>query len=198
MGRVPRSKLILWAALAIPATLTVFRYWMTPGMAAGDLLHPTGEWSARLIIVALMLTPLAEVFPGNRAVRWMVRHRRAFGVGAFAYAALHIVFYVLDMASVRNMVAELGAPGIWTAWLAFLCLLPPALTSRDAAMQRLGATWKLLQRFAYPAAVLTLAHWVLVHDGMIGALAHFAPLALLQLLRIARLLNPRRLERNPA
>ncbi len=90
-------------------------------------------------------------------MRWLLRHRRSFGVAAFAYALLHLAFYVLDMETVANMVAEIGAPAIWTAWLAFLCLVPPALASSDAAMRALGRMWKKIQRLVYPAAILTLA-----------------------------------------
>jgi sulfoxide reductase heme-binding subunit YedZ len=196
MVRVPPAKLILWSLLALPAAVILWRF--AAGVHAADLIPSTGEWSARLIIAALMLTPLRQVFPSIGAVRWLIRHRRAFGVAAFAYALLHFGLYVLDMETIANMVAELPAPAIWTAWLAFLLLVPPALASSDAAMRRLGSAWKRVQRLAYPAAVLTLIHWLLVHDGMTEALVHFAPLAVLQLLRLARTLTPRTLERNIA
>ena len=196
MVRVPPAKLVLWCVLALPAAAILWRF--SAGEHPAELIPSTGEWSARLIIAALMLTPLARLFPGNAAVRWLVRHRRAFGVAAFAYALLHLLFYVLDMATVADMLAELPAPAIWTAWLALLCLLPPALASSDAAMRALGRTWKTIQRFAYPAAVLTLAHWLLVHDGKTEALLHFAPLAVLQLLRIARNFTSKPLERKIA
>jgi sulfoxide reductase heme-binding subunit YedZ len=84
------------------------------------------------------------------------------------------------------MLAELGAPGIWTGWLALLCLVLPAAASSDAAMRLLRRNWKRVQRLVYPAAVLTLIHWVLVHDGKVSALVHFAPLILLQVIRLAR------------
>lgn len=193
-----RSKLLLWLLLAVPAAVILYGYWTSPDAWPGDVLAPTGEWSARLIIVALALTPLSQLFPGSRAVRWLVRHRRAIGVAAFAYSLLHLVFYVLDMESVANMVAELGAPAIWTGWLAFLCLLVPALISSDPAMRALGKAWKRLQRLAYPAAALTLVHWILVHDGLASALIHFAPLVLLQLLRLGRSLKLTMTERKIA
>ena len=186
MNRMSPGKGALWAMLAVPAMVMLVRYATVTGIWPGDLLHPSGEWSARLIIVALMLTPLGQLFPGAAVVRWLIRHRRAFGVAAFGYALLHLMFYLLDMETVAAMVAELGAPGIWTGWLALLCMAAPALISSDAAMRLLRRNWKRLQRFAYPAAVLTLAHWVLVHDGMTSALVHFAPLILLQALRLAR------------
>jgi sulfoxide reductase heme-binding subunit YedZ len=54
-------------------------------------------------------------------------------------------------------------------------------------MRLLRAGWKRLQRLAYPAALLTLVHWVAIHDGVGAALAHFVPLASLQAYRIHRL-----------
>lgn len=126
MATMTPGKAILWAGLVLPAALQLYRYTTVPGIWPGDLLHPTGEWSARLIIFALMLTPLGQLFPRAGAVKWLVRHRRAFGVAAFGYALLHLVFYVLDMETVADMLAELGAPGIWTGWLALLCMAVPA------------------------------------------------------------------------
>lgn len=186
MSRMSIGKGVLWVGLAAPAVLVLHRYATTPDILPGDFLLPTGEWSARLIIVALMLTPLAQLFPASRAVRWLVRHRRSFGVAAFAYAVLHLIFYFLDMETVAAMLAELKAPGIWTGWLALLCLVPPVLASNDAAMRLLRGNWKRVQRLAYPAAVLTLLHWMLVHDGLASALVQFAPLLILQTVRLAR------------
>lgn len=186
MSRVSVGKGVLWAVLAVPALLVLYRYGSTPGIWPGDLLHPTGEWSARFIIIALMLTPLAQLFPASRAIKWLVRHRRAFGVAAFAYALLHLIFYVLDMETVAAMLAEIGAPAIWTGWLALLCMLVPAAASNDAAMRSLRRNWKRVQRLAYPAAVLTLVHWLLIHDGKVSALVHFAPLTLLETFRLLR------------
>jgi sulfoxide reductase heme-binding subunit YedZ len=186
MSRVSTGKGVLWVVLAVPAAVALYRYATTPGMWPGDLLHPTGEWSARFIIVALMLTPLAQLFPGSTAIKWLVRHRRAFGVAGFAYAVLHLVFYVLDMETVGVMLAEIGAPAIWTGWLALLCLVAPAAASSDAAMRLLRRNWKRVQRLVYPAAILTFVHWALVHDGKVSAIIHFAPLVLLQAVRLAR------------
>jgi methionine sulfoxide reductase heme-binding subunit len=192
--RSARTKYLLWSFLALPAAVALVRYWLDSEAWPGDMLHPTGEWSARFIILALCVTPLTQLFPANGLVRFMRVHRRAFGVAAFAYSLLHLLFYVLDMETVEAMLAELGAPAIWSGWLAFALLLPLGLTSNDAAMRRLKAGWKRLQRLAYPAALLTLAHWALVHDGLGAALVHFAPLALLQGWRVARVISnsPRR------
>jgi len=198
MIRVSAGKGLLWALLAVPAVGALYRFATEPGIWPGDLLHSTGEWSARFIIIALMLTPLAQLLPQSRTVKWLVRHRRAFGVAGFAYAVLHLVFYVLDMETVAAMLAEIGAPAIWTGWLALLCLVPPAAASSDAAMRLLRRNWKRVQRLVYAAAVLTLFHWMLVHDGKVSALIHFAPLIGLQLLRLGRTIHRSPTERKIA
>lgn len=190
MSRVP-EKAIVWTALSLPLAIALVGYALSPEAWPGDLLHPTGEWSARFIILALMVTPLRRIWPGARPVRFLSKHRRAVGVAAFFYALAHLVAYVLDMQTVAAMLDELGAPAIWTGWLALLILLPLGLTSNDVAVRWLRARWKAVQRLAYPAAVLTLLHWALVHDGLAAALAHFVPLAVLQLIRLSLLFSPK-------
>jgi sulfoxide reductase heme-binding subunit YedZ len=185
-----RGKYLVWLLLALPLAAALVRHALTPDALPGDLLHPTGEWSARFMILALMVTPLLRLWPHAGGVRFLARHRRALGVAAFLYALAHTVAYVLDMGTLADMLAELGAPAIWTGWLALLILLPLGLTSNDAAVRALKSGWKKVQRLAYPAAVLTLLHWALVHDGLAAALIHFAPLALLQAMRVARQLAP--------
>ena len=182
-----RGKFLVWLFLALPLAAALVRYALDPDAWPGDLLHPTGEWSARFIILALMVTPLRQLWPQARAVRFLARHRRALGVAAFLYALAHTAAYVADMGNLADMLAELGAPAIWTGWAALLILVPLGLTSNDAAMRALRSGWKRLQRLAYPAGILTLVHWALVHDGLAAALLHFVPLVLLQAVRVARL-----------
>ena len=183
VARLLASRPLLWALLAVPA-VPMLAAAAAPGADLEELLHPSGEWSARLMIVALMLTPLARLLPRSGVVRWLLARRRAFGVAAFGYAALHAIFYIVAMGNLGDMLAELGATGIWTGWAALLVMLPLAITSNDAAMRALRAGWKRLQRLAYAAAVLTLIHWVTIHDGFGAALLHFVPLILLQLTRL--------------
>jgi len=186
-----RDRPLLWAVLALPALQSVYR-WRSEGLWPDELVAPTGEWAARMIIIALMLTPLATLLPGSRAIGWLLARRRAFGVAAFLYALLHLAFYIGEMETIRNMVAELGATGIWTGWVAFFLLLPLAITSNDASMRALRKGWKRLQRLAYPAAALTLVHWIFVHNETLEALIQFAPLVALQLYRLGRLAASRR------
>lgn len=178
------SKPLLWALLALPAVPMVRDY--VAGEWPAELVPPSGLWSARLIIFTLMLTPLSMLFRRHSWIQWLVRRRRAFGVAGFLYALLHLFFYLADMETVANVLAEIDSLGIWTGWLALLLFSALAVTSNDASMRALGKGWKKLQRLAYPAAVLTLVHWMFVHDDVAAALMTFAPLAALETWRLFR------------
>lgn len=173
-----------WAVLALPSIPMLVG--VLNGGDYGMLLHPSGEFSARFMIIALMLTPLSVVFPRARVVRWLIKRRRAFGVAAFCYAAAHTVFYLLYKGSLGLALDEIGDLGIWTGWVAFAIFIPLALTSNSVMVKKLKSKWKPLQRFAYAAAVLTLIHWVFIQSAA-PALVNFLPLALLQLYRLYRM-----------
>lgn len=177
----------LWVLLALPAFAFI-----SDALTSADpkifesLLHPTGEFGARLLIVTMLASPLALLFRGWRGPRWLRKHRRHFGVAAFGYATLHLLFYVLDRATLDKVFGEITDLDIWTGWLAFLIFLPLAATSFDAAVKALGPKWKTLQRWVYAAAALTLLHWA-AHDdfkGLIPAMVQFGPLIALETYRV--------------
>lgn len=133
----PVLRLALWLLLALPALLMI-RSYASGAAPAMDLFHPTGETSLRLMVLAMLAGPLADIFGRNRFLSAWLAIRRNLGVAAFAYAALHLVFYAIDMGALAPMIDELGLPGIWTGWLAFLGLLAAAAISSNAAMRALG------------------------------------------------------------
>ncbi|MCP5084523.1 MAG: iron reductase [Alphaproteobacteria bacterium] len=167
---------------------------MVAGLASGNanaegLLHPTGEFAARFMIIAMAITPLRMLFPKARWPVWLMRRRRYFGVAAFLYAVLHTVLYIVDMQTLKAMLDEFFALGIWTGWAAFAIFLPLGFTSNNASQRLLLSAWQPLQRWVYGAALLTLVHWMFVHNNFGPALVHFVPLALLQAYRIWKLIS---------
>lgn len=186
------SRALIWGLLALPSLLfasALITAEVAPDgtPAAEFLLHPTGEFAARFMIIAMMLTPLRMLFPGSGFWRWMMKRRRYFGVAAFAYAALHTGLYLIDMGSLRAVLGEFLALGIWTGWAAMFLFLPLAATSNDLSVRALGRAWKPLQRLVYGAALATLLHWIFVHNNLGPALVHFVPLAALEAYRILRM-----------
>jgi sulfoxide reductase heme-binding subunit YedZ len=172
------KKPTFWALLCLPAML-MMRPYVFGDVIAMDMLHPTGEWSARFMIAAMVLSPLLSLIGPRPWLSWLIQRRRALGVAAFGYAILHLIFYIIDMANLDDILAEFWALGIWTGWAAILLFVPLAVTSNDASMRMLKAGWKRLQRFVYPAAVLVLVHWIFIHNNLGPALVHFIPLVLL-------------------
>lgn len=177
----------LWVVLSLPALGFINQaFTSTDPKVFHNLLHPTGEFGARLLIITMIATPLALLLRDWRGPRWLKRNRRYFGVAAFGYAALHLVIYFIDRGTLTKVFGEITHLDIWTGWLAFVIFLPLAATSFDGAVRALGTNWKWVQRWVYAAAVLTLAHWA-THDdfkGLAPALVHFGPLAALEAYRI--------------
>jgi sulfoxide reductase heme-binding subunit YedZ len=172
------KKPTFWALLCLPAML-MMRPYVFGDVIAMDMLHPTGEWSARFMIAAMVLSPLLSLIGPRPWLSWLIQRRRALGVAAFGYAILHLIFYIIDMANLDDILAEFWALGIWTGWAAILLFVPLAVTSNDASMRALKAGWKRLQRLVYPAALLVLVHWIFIHNNLGPALVHFIPLVLL-------------------
>ena len=185
MRTIINSVILFWLLLALPG-VAMLHGWLSGAIETMDMLLPTGETSARLMIAAMLIGPLAGVVGPRRWLLWLLARRRALGVAAFAYAIAHLVFYAIDMGSLEAILGELPIASIWTGWLALALMLPMALTSNQAAMRALRSAWKRVQQLAYPAAVLTLLHWWWVHDGAAAAFVHFTPLMLLWLLLALR------------
>jgi methionine sulfoxide reductase heme-binding subunit len=124
------------------------------------VLNRLGFWTLTFLAVALVPTPARELLslpaPG--------RLRRHLGLLAFAYATLHLAFYVAvdRFFDVRTLAADLTRrPFILVGFAAWLLLVPLAITSTDAWIRRLGSSrWRWLHRLVYPAAVLALVHFL--------------------------------------
>jgi methionine sulfoxide reductase heme-binding subunit len=101
------------------------------------------------------------------------------GLACFFYSAAHFIFYAwLDLGlSWPEFTGDLqNKPYIGVGIAAFVLLLPLAITSTDAWMRRLQRNWKRLHMLVYPAALLAMAHFLLltkpgVADPMPYALA---------------------------
>ena len=188
MRTIINSVRLFWLLLAVPG-IAILPGWLTGRIETMDMIHPTGEMSARLMVLAMVIGPLVGLLGPRKWLLWLLARRRALGVAAFAYAAAHLVFYALDMGSLEAILGELPIASIWTGWLALALMLPLALTSNQTAMTALRAGWKRVQQLVYPAAILTLLHWLWIHDGATAAFVHFVPLVLVWLLLALRKLS---------
>jgi len=150
LGLVPLAALI-WQALSGALGIDPVK----------TLEHQLGLTALQLLLAGLLVTPLRRWAGIN-----LLRYRRAIGLLAFLYAALHLLVWMLLDLQLRW--SEIGAdlvkrPYIIVGMLALACLVPLALTSNGWSVRRLGAAgWQRLHRLTYVAVLLGALHYLLL------------------------------------
>jgi sulfoxide reductase heme-binding subunit YedZ len=184
-------RFVIWAVLASPMIVMTFGY-ARESLYYGEVLHASGEWSARLLMLTLAVTPLRTLFPRAGPPLWLMRRRRWLGVATFAYAAFHTVIYLVRKSDWSLVIREGLAFDMWTAWLSLGVLWLLALSSNDYSVRLLKRGWKRLHRWVYAAAILAFVHWIFIAFDIGPALIHLAILSCLEAWRVARVLRPAR------
>ncbi len=125
------------------------------------VLRMTGLMTIVSLTVTLLITPMRKLLDRN----WLIRVRRLTGLFAFWYAALHLSLYIwfdksFDLKAVG--IDVLRRPFIFFGMLAFLVMVPLAVTSTNRMVKRLGGKrWAKLHRLTYVAAVAGALHFYL-------------------------------------
>lgn len=171
-GTVP-ALLLLWDALAGQLGANPVK----------QSTHQTGQLALALLTLSLACTPLRLWFGWT----WTARIRKALGLLAAFYAALHFGIYLFDQGWSLTQIWEdvWKRPFVTSGFLAWLLLVPLTLTSTPASVRRLGfARWTRLHRLVYLAAGLSALHyWWGVKQDKTGPLAVALLLAALGLAR---------------
>jgi len=185
LGRDPVRRAIYIVGM-LPA-LSTFYFGLMDQLGADPqktLERTLGVWALRFLIICLAVTPLRRLGGPN-----LVRYRRSIGLLAFYYAALHLTVYTvldqgLDLAAIWADI--LKRPYITIGMLAFLVLVPLAVTSNAPMIRRLGASaWQRLHRLIYLAAAAAAVHFImLVKAWPAEPLIYAALVAVLLLLRL--------------
>jgi len=129
------------------------------------LEHWTGIGALRLLLLTLAMTPLRDLVSRPEPV--LVR--RLLGLWAFAYATIHFALYVgLELAFDPALLADdlIKRRFITVGFLAWLLMLPLAITSTRGWQRRLKRRWKTLHRATYAAGLLAALHflWLVKSD----------------------------------
>lgn len=154
----------VWLVYALGLVPAVWAFWLgvTGGLGVDPvkaLEHRLGEIALQLMVAVLAVTPLRR-FTGLN----LLRFRRALGVLVFAYVALHLLTWAALDVQFQGIWADIvKRPYITVGMVAFVMLLPLALTSNNLAVRRLGpAAWRRLHLLTYPAAVLGAVHYLML------------------------------------
>lgn len=129
------------------------------------LLHSLGLWALRFLVLTLAVTPLRDI----TGKVWLLHFRRMLGLFAFFYVLLHFLTWLIldqDLYFAGILVDITERPFITIGFLAFVLLIPLAITSTNGMMRRLGRRWKQLHRLIYPIAILGVWHfyWLVKAD----------------------------------
>ena len=137
--------------------------WLT---ASGQLVEPlqyitraTGDWTLYFLCITLAVTPLRRLTKWN----WLLKLRRMVGLYAFFYGLLHFTTFLWfdHFFDVQEMLKDVvKRPFITVGFIAFVLLIPLAVTSTNGMVRRLGGKrWQWLHRLVYVIAPLGILHF---------------------------------------
>jgi sulfoxide reductase heme-binding subunit YedZ len=140
---------LLWKGLHRDLTANPLEY----------IRNSTGFWTLIFLSLTLAVTPLRRILERNE----LVRFRRMIGLFAFFYSLLHFVTYIwfeqsFDFAAMLDDVSM--RPFITLGFIAFVLMIPLAITSTSGMVRRIGGKrWQLLHRLVYASAIFGVLHY---------------------------------------
>ena len=143
-----------------------------------------GKWTLIFLCLTLSMTPLRKI---TGISQWIL-YRRMLGLFVFFYASIHLLCYVgidyqFAITDIKNDIVKHRY--VLVGFLAWLLLLPLALTSSDKMIRRLKAHWKRLHRLIYLVAILGVLHFMwLVKKDITEPLIYAVIVLLLFILRL--------------
>ena len=168
-------KVLLFVAALVPAAYLTYGLF-TDGLGANPaeaLQTQTGIWALRFLVLTLAVTPVRRLTKWNR----VIQYRRMLGLFAFFYAFLHLLAYAVldryfDFAGVWEDVVK--RPFITAGMVAFVLMVPLAITSTKGWIRRLGRRWQLLHRLIYVSAVAGAIHYLWKVKIITGSPVYYA------------------------
>ncbi len=171
------AKVIVFAAALVPFAHLIWRG-LNGNLTADPLVEVTNEtgiWTLRFVTITLALTPV------RRVAGWhaLTRFRRMTGLFAFFYGSLHFLTYLvgdrfasldfpdgfLAWSTLRNLLVSIGEdiakrPYITVGFIAFVSMIPLALTSTTGWIRRLGGrNWQRIHRLVYLTGIAGATHY---------------------------------------
>jgi sulfoxide reductase heme-binding subunit YedZ len=162
------SKTVVWLLCLSPVCWLVWGAFHD-GLGANPvefITHKTGDWTLRLVLITLAITPLRRLLKQPL----LVRFRRLTGLFAFFYGCLHFTtwFWLDKSLNFAEMWKDVEKrPFITVGFLAFVAMIPLAVTSTSGWIRRLGGrNWQRLHKLIYLTAAAAVVHyyWLVKSD----------------------------------
>jgi len=187
--RVIRAiKVVLFLACLTPAVLLALKLRNPIELGPNPvetLEHTTGDWAIWFLLITLSITPLRKLtnFPK------LILFRRMLGLFAFFYVLSHFTIFLyydnaFDWPALLKDLTK--RPFIIAGFIAFVFLIPLAITSTAGWIRRLGGkNWQRLHRLVYVAALGGVIHYYwLVKSDVREPLLYFGIWLVLMLFRL--------------
>jgi methionine sulfoxide reductase heme-binding subunit len=175
-GRFLPLKAAVLAAGFIPGA--VWAWWWANGMLGGrpvtEVIHGTGDWAIRFVLISLAITPAARVLNWPR----ILLVRRIVGLTALAYALTHLCLFVVDQNyRLGTVVSEIVLRFyLLIGFITLLGLSVLGATSTDAWTRRLGRWWKRIHRAIYGLCAVALLHYFIQSKSNVSEPVFFSGL----------------------
>jgi sulfoxide reductase heme-binding subunit YedZ len=161
------AKTLVWFLCLLPFLMLVYAginqvRGLEPDLTANPIEYitlKTGKWTLILLMASLAITPLRRLTGWNS----LIKFRRLLGLFAFFYVSLHFATYLgldrqLDLSTIAEDVAK--RPFITMGFLAFVLLIPLAVTSTAGWIRRLGGkNWNRLHQLVYISGIAGVVHY---------------------------------------
>src|SRR5437867_1588035 len=177
------ARLVIFVNGLVPLTLLLWD-WYRKQVGANPLefvTRTTGMLTLVFLLIKLAISPLRRI----TGLNWLIRFRRMLGLLAFFYGSLHLVTYVafdrfFHLTTIPSDIVK--RPFIAIGMMAFLLMLPLAITSTDKMVKRLGGKrWARLHRIVYASGVLGVLHYYMLVKSDVRLPLTFAFLVILLL-----------------
>jgi len=175
-GRFLPLKAAVLAAGFIPGA--VWAWWWANGMLGGrpvtEVIHGTGDWTIRFLLISLAITPAARVLNWPR----ILLVRRIVGLTALAYGLAHLSLFVVDQNyRLGTVVSEIVLRFyLLIGFITLLGLSVLGATSTDAWTRRLGRWWKRIHRAIYGLGAVALLHYFIQSKSNVSEPVFFSGL----------------------
>ncbi|MFT6530850.1 MAG: sulfoxide reductase heme-binding subunit YedZ [Limimaricola cinnabarinus] len=156
-----------WSLYVLGALWAAFLFWQALTGRLGvepinALEREYGDTALKLLVAGLVVTPLMKYTRVS-----LLKFRRAIGLLTFFFVLAHFsVWALLDVQSFGRVWADiLKRPYVTVGMIAFVGLIPLALTSNNLSIRKLGRNWRRLHQLVYGIAILGAVHFIWLSKG---------------------------------
>lgn len=188
--KIPNNPWLRWGIYPLGLAPALWAFWLAANNQLGanpvkEFEHILGLWALRFLILTLLVTPLRDIFRLNFIV-----YRRALGLIAFYYVVMHFATYIIldrgfNWPDILKDVTQRWF--IVIGFVAFLALIPLAMTSNQWSIRKLKKRWQTLHRLIYVIALAGAVHFLMsVKSWPTEPLVYLLIIALLVFWRFVR------------